>query len=229
MLAVLAGTVGLGPVGWAAGLVYGAGVVVLLSRALRRSGRTVLGPADLVTLLRSALVGGVAALVADSFSGPCRRPPWWSSPAWPSCSTGWTAGSPGAPAPSPRSARASTWRSTRCSSSCSSVSAARSLGVWVLAIGSVRYVRLVAGRLWPWLRRPVPPRYWCKVVAVVQGVVLTAVAAGVLPRAVAVLALVVVAGLLAESFGREVSGLRRTRRVAPAVEAEAAVVGSRHG
>jgi phosphatidylglycerophosphate synthase len=109
-----------------------------------------------------------------------------------------------------------------------SVSAARWLGVWALAIGSVRYVRLVAGRVLPWLRRPVPPRYWCKVVAVVQGVALTAASADVLPRAVAVLALVVVALLLAESFGREVSGLWRTRRVAPAVEVEAAVVGVRH-
>jgi hypothetical protein len=80
-----------------------------------------------------------------------------------------------------------------------------------------------------WLRRPVPPRFWCKVVAAVQGVVLTASAGDVLPRAVAVLALVVVAALLVESFGREVSGLWRTRRVAAADEAEADVVGTRHG
>ncbi len=229
VLAVLVGTVGLGPVGWAAGLVYGAGVVILLSRALHRSGRAILGPADLVTLLRSALVGGVAALVADSFSRSV-----------PAAALVVLAGVAllldGVDGRVARRTGTSSEVGARFDMEVDSVlvlllsvSAARSLGVWVLAIGSVRYVRLVAGRLWPWLRRPVPPRYWCKIVAVVQGVVLTAAAAGVLPRAVAVLALVVVAGLLTESFGREVSGLRRTRSVAPAVEAEAAVVGSRRG
>jgi|UPI00047BCA51 phosphatidylglycerophosphate synthase len=231
VLAVLAGTVGLGPVGWAAGLVYGAGVVILLSMALHRSGRAVLGPADLVTLLRSALVGGVAALVTDSFSRSV-----------PAAALVVLAGVAllldGVDGRVARRTGTVSEVGARFDMEVDSVlvlllsvSAARSLGVWVLAIGSVRYVRLVAGRLSPWLRRPVPPRYWCKVVAVVQGVVLTAAAADVLPRAVAVLALVVVAGLLAESFGREVSGLRRIRRVAPAVEveAEAAVVGSRHG
>ncbi len=229
VLAVLVGTVGLGPVGWAAGLVYGAGVVILLSKALHRAGRNVLGPADLVTLLRSALVGGVAALVADSFSRSV-----------PAAALVVLAGVAllldGVDGRVARRTGTSSEVGARFDMEVDSVlvlllsvSAARSLGVWVLAIGSVRYVRLVAGRLWPWLRRPVPPRYWCKIVAVVQGVVLTAAAAGVLPRAVAVLALVVVAGLLAESFGREVSGLPGTRRVAPAVEAEAAVVGSRRG
>jgi len=231
VLAVLAGTVGLEPVGWVVGLVYGAGVVILLSRALRRSGRAVLGPADLVTLLRSALVGGVAALVADSFS---RSVP----PAALVILAGVALLLDGVDGRVARRTGTVSEVGARFDMEVDSVlvlllsvSAARSLGVWALAIGSVRYVRLVAGRLWPWLRRPVPPRYWCKVVAVVQGVVLTAAAADVLPRAVAVLALVVVAGLLAESFGREVSGLRRIRRVAPAVEveAEAAVVGSRHG
>jgi phosphatidylglycerophosphate synthase len=94
-----------------------------------------------------------------------------------------------------------------------SVYVARSLGVWVLAIGSVRYVHWIAGRALPWLRGPVPPRYWCKVVAAVQGVVLTAVAAGVLPGVGAVLALLVVAALLAESFGREAWLLWRSDRV----------------
>ena len=54
----------------------------------------------------------------------------------------------------------------------------------MLAIGLARYALLAAGRLLPWLRRPLPPRYWCKVVAAVQGIVLTVAAAGVLPHAV---------------------------------------------
>ena len=35
----------------------------------------------------------------------------------------------------------------------------------------------------PWLRRPTPPRYWGKVVAALQGIVLTVAAADVLPAA----------------------------------------------
>ena len=71
---------------------------------------------------------------------------------------------------------------------------------------------MIAGRALPWLRGPVPPRYWCKVVAAVQGVVLTAVAAGLLPGVIGVLALLVVAALLAESFGREAWWLWHSRR-----------------
>jgi hypothetical protein len=76
----------------------------------------------------------------------------------------------------------------------------------------MHHVLLIAGRVWPWLRRPAPPRYWCKVVAVVQGITLTVVASGVVPPILAMTALVVVAALLAESFGREVSWLWGTRR-----------------
>ena len=56
----------------------------------------------------------------------------------------------------------------------------------------------------PWLRMQVPPRYWRKVVAAVQGIVLTVAVSGVLPAAVTELALVVALALLAESFGRDV-------------------------
>ena len=53
----------------------------------------------------------------------------------------------------------------------------------MLAIGAARYVFLAAG--WPlqWMRAPLPPRYWRKVVAATQGIVLTVAAAGVLPPA----------------------------------------------
>jgi hypothetical protein len=74
----------------------------------------------------------------------------------------------------------------------------------------------------------VPPRYWCKVVAAVQGIVLVTAATGLLPRLVVVLALVVVAALLAESFGREAWRLWRTSRAGPGVAAESEAVGSVH-
>ena len=55
----------------------------------------------------------------------------------------------------------------------------------------------------PWLRRPVPPRYWRKVVAAVQGIVLTVAASGLLPDALARSLLAGRAGCCScESFGR---------------------------
>ena len=62
-----------------------------------------------------------------------------------------------------------------------SVYVARSVGSWVLAIGLARYAYVAAGWVLPWLREPVPPRYWGKVVAAIQGIVLTIAASGVLP------------------------------------------------
>ncbi|WP_395692483.1 CDP-alcohol phosphatidyltransferase family protein [Nocardioides sp.] len=92
-----------------------------------------------------------------------------------------------------------------------SVYAAPSYGWWVLAIGAARYVLWLAERVLPWLRRPVPPRYWRKVVAAVQGVVLTVALSGILPHALGEALLVVALALLAESFGRDVWWLWRTR------------------
>src|SRR5690349_18578907 len=48
-----------------------------------------------------------------------------------------------------------------------SVYVAASLAPWVLLIGLARYLLLVAGWCWPWLRAATPPRYWAKVVAAV--------------------------------------------------------------
>ncbi len=91
----------------------------------------------------------------------------------------------------------------------------RSAGAWVLAIGAARYVFLAAGWLLPWMREQLPPRYWRKVVAATQGVVLAVAAADVLPPALTQAALVVALGLLAESFGRDVWWLRSHRHAAP--------------
>ena len=74
LLAVLAHTVGLGPAGWAIGVAYLLVLAGALIRAVRRSGRTRLGPADAVTLTRAVLVGGLTALVADSFAVPASAP-----------------------------------------------------------------------------------------------------------------------------------------------------------
>ncbi len=92
-----------------------------------------------------------------------------------------------------------------------SVHVTASFGPWVLAIGLARYALLAAEQVWSWLRRPVPPRYWRKVVAAVQGIVLTVAASGLLPHDLAAAALVGALLLLAESFGRDVLCLSRSR------------------
>jgi phosphatidylglycerophosphate synthase len=85
-----------------------------------------------------------------------------------------------------------------------SVHVAPALGWWVLAIGAMRYAYVGAARVLPWLRRPTPPRYWAKVVAAIQGIVLTAAASSLLPEPTARGAVVVALLLLVESFGHDV-------------------------
>jgi hypothetical protein len=86
---------------------------------------------------------------------------------------------------------------------------ARSLGSWVLLIGLGRYLFLAAAAVWPWLRRETPPRYWAKVVAAIQGVVLTAVAAQVFSRPIEILVTATALILLAESFTHQVVTLAK--------------------
>ena len=64
-----------------------------------------------------------------------------------------------------------------------SVYVAPAYGAWVLAIGAARYLFLAGEWLLPWMRAPLPPRRWRRVVAAAQGIVLTVAAAEVLPRA----------------------------------------------
>jgi phosphatidylglycerophosphate synthase len=89
--------------------------------------------------------------------------------------------------------------------------AAADLGWWVLLIGAARYLLWLAERLLPWLRRPVPPRYWRKVVAAIQGIVLTVAVSGLVSSAWSQVLLLGALALLAESFGRDVWWLWRTR------------------
>ncbi|RBY81495.1 CDP-alcohol phosphatidyltransferase family protein [Blastococcus sp. TF02-09] len=109
-----------------------------------------------------------------------------------------------------------------------SVAVARDHGSWVLAIGAARYVLLVAGWAVPWLAAPLPYRFWGKVVAAVQGIVLTVAVSGVLPPLAATVALAVALLLLAESFAHSVVWLYRagagprTRRAVRAAGALAA-------
>jgi phosphatidylglycerophosphate synthase len=91
-----------------------------------------------------------------------------------------------------------------------SIVVSQDYGSWVLVIGAARYALLLAGWLIPWLAAPLPPRYWGKVVAAVQGIVLTVAASGLLDRLAGMIAVAAALLLLAESFGRNVIWLYRT-------------------
>jgi phosphatidylglycerophosphate synthase len=88
-----------------------------------------------------------------------------------------------------------------------SVAATRVLGWWVLAIGAFRYAFLAATWVAPWLGGAVPPRFSRKAVAAIQGVVLTVVAADLLPREDSAAVVVLALGLLVWSFGTQVTEL----------------------
>ena len=231
LLAGLAATVGLGLAGWLAGLAYGAVTCVVLVRGLRHAGSARLGPADWVTMGRGLLVGGVTALVADALVA--------GRPAPVVVLVALTAVALVLDAVDGKVARR-----TRTVSALGarfdmevdsflvlalSLYIAPSVGVWVLAIGAMRYAFLAASWLLPWMHAQLPPRYWRKVVAAVQGIVLAVAAAQVLPGALTMLVLVAALGLLVESFGRDILWLWRHRaiRVAPTLVVPTVPIGVR--
>jgi phosphatidylglycerophosphate synthase len=217
LLAGLAATVGLHADGWLAGLTYALMTCVTLAAGMARGGVTGFGPADWVTLARATLVGCVAALTAESFRWPVPVAVLVGLTVVAlalDAVDGWVARGTGTA--SPLGARFDMEVDAFLLLALS-VYVARSFGPWVLAIGGMRYAFVVATWLLPWMRAPLPPRYWRKVVAAVQGIVLVVAAADVLPAAVIITALVLSLSLLLESFGRDVLWLwrRRLTRTAP--------------
>lgn len=82
-------------------------------------------------------------------------------------------------------------------------------GPWVLWLGLARYGFVGAGRIWPWLRAPLPPRVRRKAGCVVQiGALVLALVPG-LPAALLDGALILAAAMLVWSFGADVVWLRR--------------------
>jgi phosphatidylglycerophosphate synthase len=210
LLAVLALTTGLGTAGWAVGLAAGWAATALLAAGRIRSGRPAIHPADWVTLARALLTAGVAALVAGS-ADPAGTVPALVVLASLALALDTVDGQV--------ARRTGTATPLGARFDCEvdaflilvlSVAVARDYGGWVLAIGAARYVLLVAGWALPWLAAPLPPRYWGKVVAAVQGIALTVAVSGVLPRPVGMITVGVALLLLAESFGRSLVWLYRT-------------------
>jgi phosphatidylglycerophosphate synthase len=210
LLGVVSATAGLGVAGWIVGLATGSAATALLVTARKRSDEPAIFPADWVTLTRSLLIAGVAGLVAGSFVRPV------SITALVTLSTialvldavdGQVARRTGTATP----------LGARIDGEVDaflilllSIVVSQHYGSWVLAIGAARYVLLIAGWVLPWLAAPLPPRYWRKVVAAVQGIVLTVAASGVPSRLIGMIAVGAALLLLVESFGRDVIWLYRT-------------------
>ncbi|WP_411761088.1 CDP-alcohol phosphatidyltransferase family protein [Streptomyces tunisiensis] len=212
LLALIGTAIGMGPAGWVTGLVFAIATWAVLSRALHRAGSRTFGPANRVTLGRATLVGGVTALVADSFQD---SPPV-------SLFVGLTAVAlilDGVDGKVARRTGTSTALGARFDMEVDaflilvlSVYVSMAMGPWVLLIGTMRYVFVAAARVWPWLTAPLPPSTARKTVAALQGVLLLVAASAFLPHLVNFGVVALALGLLVWSFGRDVLWLSRTHR-----------------
>ncbi|MFJ7077105.1 CDP-alcohol phosphatidyltransferase family protein [Streptomyces sp. NPDC098781] len=212
LLALLGSAIGMGPAGWLTGLVFAVATWALLSTALHRSGLRRFGPANRVTLGRATLVGGVTALVADSFQ---------SSPPV-TLFVGLTAVAlilDGVDGKVARRTGTSTALGARFDMEVDaflilvlSVYVSMSLGPWVLLIGTMRYAFVAAARIWPWLNAPLPPSTARKAVAAMQGVFLLLAASDYLPYAATFAVAAAALAALVWSFGRDILWLYRTSR-----------------
>lgn len=215
VLVALTLTVGVGSAGWLAGCAVAAVVGFLLAIGSSRARAAAAGSANRVTLARATLVGGVTALVADVLAGAPEDPARTA-----------TLLAMASVALALDLADGYVARRTGTSSELGarfdmeldallilvlSVLVSRTLGLWVLALGLMRYLFVLAGRLWPGLRGDLPFSRARKVVAAVQGVVLVFAAAPFIPRPVAAAAVGVALATLVWSFGRDTVWLIRHR------------------
>jgi phosphatidylglycerophosphate synthase len=199
--------------GWQAALAYLLISNTLLVRGLARRRSAQFGPANVVTTMRSTLVGLITGLVAASFTTTISIV-LLTALVVPALALdavdGWVA----------RRTGTSSELGARFDMEVDaflllvlSVYVAQSLGPWVLAIGALRYIFVMVGWMLPWFRRRLPFRYWRKVVTAVAGIALAIAATGLLQGIDAVLVGIALA-MLVESFGRDVIWLVLKRATA---------------
>jgi phosphatidylglycerophosphate synthase len=211
LLTVLGTAIGMGPAGWLTGLAFALATWAVLSRALHRSRTRTFGPANRVTLGRATLVGGVTALVAESFRSP---PPVTVLVALTAVALILDA----VDGKVARRTGSSTALGARFDMEVDaflilvlSVYVATSLGPWVLLIGGMRYAFVAAAKVLPWLNGTLPPSTARKTVAALQGVMLLLAGSGILPYALTFAVVALALGLLTWSFGRDIGWLWRVR------------------
>ncbi|MES4891728.1 CDP-alcohol phosphatidyltransferase family protein [Streptomyces sp. NPDC096012] len=224
LLALLGSAIGLGPAGWLTGLAFAFATWAVLSRALHRSSLRDFGPANRVTLGRATLVGGVTALVADSFRS---TPPVTLLVAL----TAVALLLDGVDGKVARRTGTSSALGARFDMEVDaflilvlSVYVSLELGPWVLLIGGMRYGFVAAARVAPWLNAPLPPSFARKTVAALQGVCLLVAGSGLLPYPADLGIVSSALGSLTWSFGRDVLWLRRNSRIPVPAPAEPRVL-----
>ena len=211
LLVAIAAISGLGPGGWIVGVGYAIAAWMVMDYATKRARMTSFGPADLVTLTRTVLIGGIAAITADSLG---------------------TGNAPialivmavialvldGVDGKVARRMDAVSKFGARFDMEADSflilvlsILTLPMLGPIVLLSGTMRYQFALAAVLLPWLRCSTPSRYSAKVVAALQGIVLVVVASEVLSRSSATVLMVVSAATVIWSFGCTVQWLRSHR------------------
>jgi phosphatidylglycerophosphate synthase len=212
LLAALALGAGIGPVALLAGAGYAGALWALLGGALQRARCGTLGPADLVTLGRAGLVGGVTALVVEELVTGAAPVPALVAIAAVALALDAVDG---------RVARRTGTVSAvgaRFDMEVDaflvlvlSVHAAGIVGPWALAIGGMRYAFVAASWVLPWLRGSLPANVAAKTVAALQGVALVVASAELLAPVAAGAVVAVALTLLCWSFGRDVLRLWRAR------------------
>jgi phosphatidylglycerophosphate synthase len=96
-----------------------------------------------------------------------------------------------------------------------SLAVASVLGEWVLLIGAMRYLFVAASWKWPVLSTPLPRSWFRRLVAGLQGAVLTAALAPVVPIDTARIAVLLALALLVASFGTQIVAIRGAARDDP--------------
>lgn len=211
LIFVLAFTAGVGVVGCTAGVVHAIGLGFLVDRATRRMQVTEFGPADVVTLARAVLGGGITAIAVENFGD-----------AEPSLLLVTLA----VIALALDSVDGRVARRTHTSSAFGarfdmeadsyialllSIYCVPIAGPLPLVIGLMRYLFWMSGFVFPWLKGELPPRKSAKHIAALQGIVLTIVAANILPNDAATAVLVGSIAALVWSFANSVQVLVRRR------------------
>ena len=212
LLTGLAFTVGLSFAGLMAGIAYGIVLCGLLGLGLHKAGMSALGPANLVTLSRALMVGGVTAMVVSSFQQPVHQVALVTL-------VGVALALDGVDGQVARRTGSATRLGARFDMEVDaflilvlSVYIAGTFGWWTIAIGAFRYLFVAASWAAPWLTSALPPKFSRKVVAAVQGIVLVVATAHLVPQTLALAAVVLALASLTWSFARDISWLWRAEQ-----------------
>jgi phosphatidylglycerophosphate synthase len=103
---------------------------------------------------------------------------------------------------------------------CSALLSLDKTGAWVLALGLMRYTFLLAGVIWPWLKRPLRDSFRRKTVCVWQAATLLIALVPFIGSAFASMTLALALCLLIYSFGADTWWLFRQRKIKPGDGAE---------